>query len=54
MRTAHLESLGAVEVPRRDFVRNVRTLVRLPHVPMPWRADDDLCRSHQGAAGGEN
>ena len=54
MRTAHLESLGAVEVPRRDFVRNVRTLVRLPHVPMPWRADDDLCRSYQGPAGGEN
>ena len=42
MRTDHLASLGAIEVPRRQFVRKVRELVQLPPVPSPWRADDDL------------
>jgi leucyl/phenylalanyl-tRNA--protein transferase len=42
MRTDHLASLGAVEVPRRAFVRRVRDLVTEPHVAAPWRIDDDL------------
>lgn len=39
MSTAHLASLGAREVPRADFVRDVRRLVRQPAVPAPWRFD---------------
>jgi Leu/Phe-tRNA-protein transferase len=42
MRTEHLASLGAVEVPRRDFVRAVKELVKKPPVPSPWQPDDDL------------
>jgi leucyl/phenylalanyl-tRNA--protein transferase len=42
MRTDHLASLGAVEIPRRVFVEAVRDLVDLPPVPQPWRFDDDL------------
>ena len=42
LRTEHLESLGATEIPRREFVRKVRELVRCPAVPTPWRPDDDL------------
>ena len=42
MRTEHLASLGAVEVPRREFVRTVQELVKLPPVPSPWQPDDDL------------
>jgi len=42
MRTEHLASLGAVEIPRQAFADAVRDLVDLPPVPSPWRADDDL------------
>jgi leucyl/phenylalanyl-tRNA--protein transferase len=42
MRTDHLASLGAVEIPRRVFVRAVHDLVVLAPVPAPWRVDDDL------------
>jgi leucyl/phenylalanyl-tRNA--protein transferase len=42
MRTEHLASLGAIDIPRRQFVRRVRELVQLPPMPAPWRADDDL------------
>jgi len=42
MATAHLASLGAREIPRRDFVRDVRAGVVLPGVPAPWRIDADL------------
>jgi leucyl/phenylalanyl-tRNA--protein transferase len=42
MRTDHLASLGAVEIPRRVFVEAVRDLVALPPIDAPWRADDDL------------
>ena len=42
MRTEHLISLGAVDIPRRKFVRTVQELVTLPAVPSPWQADDDL------------
>jgi leucyl/phenylalanyl-tRNA--protein transferase len=42
MRTDHLASLGAMEVPRRVFVETVRDLVKLPSVPLPWRVDEDV------------
>ena len=39
MATAHLASLGAREIPRRDFVARVERLVRQPPVPAPWVLD---------------
>jgi len=36
MSTAHLASLGAREVPRAHFLRQVHRLTRLPSVPGPW------------------
>jgi leucyl/phenylalanyl-tRNA--protein transferase len=42
MSTQHLASLGAREIPRADFVRDVARLVRQPAVPAPWRFDPDL------------
>lgn len=42
MRTTHLESLGALELTRRQFVREVDRLVRQPPVPSPWEVDHDL------------
>jgi leucyl/phenylalanyl-tRNA--protein transferase len=39
MSTHHLASLGAREISRGDFVREVRRLVRQPAVPAPWRFD---------------
>jgi len=42
MSTHHLASLGAREISRADFVREVRRLVRQPAVPAPWRFDVDL------------
>jgi leucyl/phenylalanyl-tRNA--protein transferase len=37
MSTPHLASLGAKDIPRADFVREVRDLVQRPGVPAPWR-----------------
>jgi leucyl/phenylalanyl-tRNA--protein transferase len=42
MSTAHLASLGAREIPRREFVTALQTLTAQPDVPGPWRFDDDL------------
>lgn len=42
MKTAHLASLGAREIPREQFLRKLRELVEYPSVPGPWRFDDDL------------
>ncbi|OFW12250.1 MAG: leucyl/phenylalanyl-tRNA--protein transferase [Acidobacteria bacterium RIFCSPLOWO2_12_FULL_67_14] len=39
MATPHLASLGAREIPRREFLRHLERLVRLPAVPSPWRFD---------------
>jgi leucyl/phenylalanyl-tRNA--protein transferase len=39
MRTDHLASFGAREVPRREFVRALKSLVAQPGVPAPWRPD---------------
>jgi leucyl/phenylalanyl-tRNA--protein transferase len=42
MSTRHLSSLGAREVSRATFLRHLRSLVRQPPVPSPWRFDPDL------------
>lgn len=38
--TPHLERFGAREVPRDDFLAQMRTLSRQPGRPGPWRFDD--------------
>ena len=40
MKTAHLASLGAREIPRAEFSRRLATLVGLPGVAGRWRLDD--------------
>jgi leucyl/phenylalanyl-tRNA--protein transferase len=42
MRTAHLASFGAREIPRADFMRKLAELVNYPPGPRMWRFDDDL------------
>jgi leucyl/phenylalanyl-tRNA---protein transferase len=42
MSTAHLASLGAREIPRRDFVRRIRGLTARDPVPGPWELEPDL------------
>ncbi len=42
MKTAHLASLGAREIPRGEFAQRLAGLVDLPGVPFPWRFDHDL------------
>ena len=42
MRTDHLATLGAVEVPRRQFVRAVNELVAHDPQPSPWKIDGDV------------
>lgn len=42
MSTDHLASLGAREVPRAEFLEQVRHRVGAPDVPSPWSLDPDL------------
>jgi leucyl/phenylalanyl-tRNA--protein transferase len=42
LRTGHLESLGAREIPRAEFIAAVRAGTARPGVPVPWRIDADL------------
>jgi len=42
MSTGHLASLGAREIPRAEFLREVRRLVDASPVPSPWSFDADL------------
>jgi leucyl/phenylalanyl-tRNA--protein transferase len=39
MSTPHLASLGARDIPRADFIREVRYLVQRSPVASPWRFD---------------
>ena len=39
MSTPHLASLGATDIPRADFIRDVRYLVQQPPVPAPWNLE---------------
>jgi Leu/Phe-tRNA-protein transferase len=36
MHTPLLESLGAREIPRREFLRTLTALVNYPEQPMKW------------------
>jgi leucyl/phenylalanyl-tRNA---protein transferase len=42
MATTHLASLGAREIPRKDFVRALSELVNYPTRTGKWRFDNDL------------
>jgi leucyl/phenylalanyl-tRNA--protein transferase len=42
MPTVHLASLGAREIPRKDFMRALSELVNYPTRTGQWRLDDDL------------
>lgn len=42
MSTPHLESLGAREIPRQDFLRALSELVNYPTRTGKWHLDDDL------------
>ncbi|BCK88311.1 leucyl/phenylalanyl-tRNA--protein transferase [Sideroxyarcus emersonii] len=41
MNTPHLASLGAAEIPRKEFIARLQDLINYPPVPA-WRFDDDL------------
>jgi leucyl/phenylalanyl-tRNA---protein transferase len=45
MRTSHLASMGAHELPRRTFVALVHRLVGRPGIEGTWRLDEDLSAS---------
>jgi len=40
MKTSHLASLGAREIPRDEFITRLRQLADLPGIPSPWRFDN--------------
>jgi leucyl/phenylalanyl-tRNA--protein transferase len=40
--SAHLTSLGAVDMPRAEFLTCVDRLARAPDPRGPWHGDDDL------------
>ena len=42
MKTAHLASLGAREIPREEFARRLGELVNYPDYPGHWQLDHDL------------
>jgi leucyl/phenylalanyl-tRNA--protein transferase len=42
MKTAHLASLGAREIPRAEFIRRLRELIESERPAAPWRPDRDL------------
>jgi leucyl/phenylalanyl-tRNA--protein transferase len=41
MRTAHLVSLGAREVPRSEFSRRLQELIHYPNIVTPWQFDHE-------------
>ena len=42
MKTAHLASLGAREIPRAAFVQQLSRLIEYPHPPGRWQFEHDL------------
>ncbi len=42
MNTSHLASLGAREIPRRQFIDRLQELIHYPDMATPWRFDHDL------------
>ena len=50
MQTTHLATLGAVEIPRPEFVRTIDRLVRQKSASQPWIVDADLIEQFRSAA----
>ena len=44
MRTSHLASFGARDIPRREFMRKLQELVNCSGVDGRWQLDDDLAQ----------
>ena len=42
MNTPHLATLGAREIPRRQFLTLLQELIHYPDIASPWRFDHDL------------
>ena len=42
VRTEHLVSMGAMEIPRRNFVEAIASACKLPFSPVRWRADREI------------
>ena len=42
MNTPHLASLGAREIPRREFITRLQELIHYPNTASNWRFDHDL------------
>jgi leucyl/phenylalanyl-tRNA--protein transferase len=42
MNTSHLASLGAHEIPRKQFLARLQELIHYPDIATPWRFDHDL------------
>jgi len=42
MKTAHLETFGAREIRRSDFMRRVSKLIQYSPAPTHWRFDPDI------------
>ena len=42
MKTAHLATFGAVEIPRPDFMRRVSNLIQYSPAPILWQFDANL------------
>jgi leucyl/phenylalanyl-tRNA--protein transferase len=42
MKTSHLATLGAREIPRRDFIARLTTLIQYPQMLLPWQLDTQL------------
>ena len=42
MKTTHLETFGAREIPRSDFMRRVSKLIQYSPTPTRWRFDPDI------------
>ena len=42
MNTPHLASLGAREIPRRQFLIQLQELIHYPDIALPWFFENDL------------
>ncbi len=45
MRTSHLETMGAIEIARKDFLDAIERLVQQPPITAPWQLDPDITSS---------
>ncbi len=42
MNTPHLASLGAREIPREQFLKQLQELIHYPNIATPWHLDHDI------------